>query len=74
MPSSSQNHSFSNSDWSSSNDHEKMLFDEMEQKVVMFFQCAFNDLNYEDNNDNEDEGTRKFVDLVAGVLDVFAMM
>ncbi len=46
----------------------------MEQKVVMFFQCAFNDLNYEDNNDNEDEGTRKFVDLVAGVLDVFAMM
>jgi hypothetical protein len=74
MPSLSWDHSFSNSDWSSSNDHEKMLFDEMEQKVVMFFQCAFNNLNYEDNNDNENEGTRKFVDLVVGVLDVFTVM
>jgi hypothetical protein len=56
MPSSSWDHSFSNSDRSFANDHEKMLFDEMEQNVVMFFQCAFNDLNYEDNNDNENEG------------------
>jgi hypothetical protein len=56
MPSSSWDHSFSNSDPSFANDHEKMLFDEMEQNVVMFFQCAFNDLNYEDNNDNENEG------------------
>jgi hypothetical protein len=37
MSSSSRDHSFSNSDWSSANDHEKMLFDEMEQKVVMVF-------------------------------------
>lgn len=33
-----------------------MLFDEMESCDV--FSCAFNDLNYEDNNDNEDEGPR----------------
>jgi hypothetical protein len=33
----------------------------MRWKVVMFFQCAFNDFNYEDNNDNEDEGPRNLV-------------
>lgn len=36
--------------------------DEMVQKVVMFFQCAFNVLNFEDVlNDHEDERTREFM-------------
>jgi hypothetical protein len=60
MSSSSSSHDSSSSD-------EEMLFDEMDQEVVMFFQCVFNALNSEDLlNDHEDEGIREFVDWVAG--------
>ncbi len=59
--------SFSN-EWTSSSSNEEMLFNEMDQEVVMFFQCAFDVLNFEDLlNDHEDEGTKKFVDQVAKV-------
>jgi hypothetical protein len=47
---------FQASEWTSSSDDE-MLFDEMEQEVIMFFQCAFNAFNFEDLlNDHEDRG------------------
>jgi hypothetical protein len=60
--------SSSSSSHDSSSSHEEMLFDEMDQEVVMFFQCVFNALNFEDLlNDHEDEGTREFVDWVARV-------
>ncbi len=39
MSSSSSNHDYSSSD-------DEMLFDERNQEVVMFFQCAFNAFNY----------------------------
>jgi hypothetical protein len=59
-----------------------MLFDEMDQEVVMFFQYVFNALNFEDLlNDHEDEGigefvdwTGEFIDWVARVQDVLATM
>jgi hypothetical protein len=45
-----------------------MLFDEMDQEVVMFFQCVFNTLNSKDLlNDHEDEGIGEFVDWMARV-------
>jgi hypothetical protein len=57
---------FSSSSHDSSSSDEEMLFDEMDQEVVMFFQCACNVLNFEDLlNDHEDEGFREFVDRVA---------
>jgi hypothetical protein len=47
---------------------EEILFDKMDQEVVMFFQCAFNALNSKDLlNDHEDEGTGEFIDQVLGV-------
>jgi hypothetical protein len=61
-PSNSSNDS-SSSEWTSSSSDEEMLFDEMNQKVVMFFQCVFNVLNFKNLlNDHEDEGTENFVD------------
>lgn len=34
-----------------------MLLDELNQKIVLFFQCAFNAFNLEDlTNSDEDEG------------------
>jgi hypothetical protein len=43
-------------EWTFSSD-EEMLFDEMDQEVIMFFQCAFNAFNFEDLlNDHEDRG------------------
>jgi hypothetical protein len=57
MSSSSSSHDSSSSEWTSSSSDEEILFNEMDQEVVMFFQCAFNVLNSEDLNDNEDEGT-----------------
>jgi hypothetical protein len=54
---------------------EGMLFDEMDQKVVMFLQCAFNVLNFEDLlNDHEDEGFREFIDRMVGIQNVLATM
>jgi hypothetical protein len=48
---------FTSSSHDSSSSDEEMLFDEMDQEVVMFFQCVFNALNFEDLlNDHEDEG------------------
>jgi hypothetical protein len=68
MSSSSSSHDSSLSD-------EEMLFDEMDQEVVMFFQCVFNAFNSEDLlNDHDDEGTGEFVDWVARVEDVLATM
>jgi hypothetical protein len=61
MSSSSSSHDSSSSEWTSSSD-EEMLFEEMDQKVVMYFQCVFNVLNFKNLlNDHEDEGTKKFV-------------
>jgi hypothetical protein len=43
----------------SSSSDEEMLFNEMDQEVVMFFQSAFNVPNSENLlNDHEDEGTK----------------
>ncbi len=68
MSSSSSSHDSSSSEWTSSSNDEEILFDEMDQEVVMFFQCAFNALNPKDLiNDHEDEGTREFIDQVVGV-------
>jgi hypothetical protein len=52
------NHDSSNCDWKSSSSGEEM-FDEMNQNVRMFFQCAFIVFNFEEvPNDNEDEGIK----------------
>jgi hypothetical protein len=46
------------SEWTSSSD-EEMLFDEMDQEITMFFQCAFNAFNFEDLlNYHEDKGLK----------------
>jgi len=59
----------------SSSSDEKMLFNEMDQEIIMFFQCAFDVLNSEDLlNDHEDEGTKKFVDQVARVRNALGTM
>jgi hypothetical protein len=45
-----------------------ILFDEMDQEVVMFFQCAFIVFNFKYIfNDNEDEENGQFVDLAMEV-------
>jgi hypothetical protein len=45
-----------------------ILFDKMDQGVVMFFQCAFIVFNFKYIfNDNEDEGNGQFFDLAMGV-------
>jgi hypothetical protein len=63
MLSSSSSHDSSSSAWTFSSSDKEMLFDEMDQKVVMFFQRAFNVLNSKNLlNDHEDEGSREFVD------------
>jgi len=52
-----------------------MLFDEMDQKIVMNFQCVFNVLNFKNLlNDHEDEGTKNFVDRAMWVQNVLAMI
>jgi hypothetical protein len=67
--------SSSNSSHDSSSSDEEMLFDEMDQKVVMFFQCIFNVLNFKNLiTDHEDEWTKKFVDQAMWVEEVLAMM
>jgi hypothetical protein len=60
MSTSSSSHDSSSNEWTSSSSDEEMLFDEMDQElVVMFFQCVFNVPNCEDFlNDHEDEGPR----------------
>jgi len=74
MSSSSSSRDSFSSEWTSSSD-EKMLFNEMDQKVVMFFQCVFIVL-YVKNllNDHEDERTKIFIDQAMWVPNVFAMM
>jgi hypothetical protein len=68
MSSSSSSHDSSSSEWTSFSSDEEMLFDEMDQEVVMFFQCVFNTLNPKDLlNDHEDEGIGEFVDWMARV-------
>jgi hypothetical protein len=58
MLSSNSCHDFSSSD-------EKMLFDEMDQDVVMFFQCVFYFFNSKGLlNDHKDERTRESIDLI----------
>ncbi len=43
----------------------------MDDKIYLFFQYAFNAFNLEDlANNDEDERTRQFVDMVIGVQDV----
>jgi hypothetical protein len=75
MSTSSSSHDPSSNEWTSSSSDEKMLFDEMDQEVVMFFQCAFNVPNSEDLlNDHEDEGTKGLVDWVVRVQDALATM
>ncbi len=60
--------SSSNSSHDSSSSDEEMLFDEMDQKVVMFFQCAFIVFDFKYIfNDNEDEENGQFVDLAMEV-------
>jgi hypothetical protein len=71
ISSSRSNHDSSNNDWSSSSSDGKTLFDEMDDKIYLFFQYAFNAFNLEDlANNDEDERTRQFVDMVIGVQDV----
>jgi hypothetical protein len=75
MSSSRFSYDFFSNEWTSSSSDEEMLFNEMDQKVVMFFQCAFDVLNFEDLlNDHEDEGTKKFVDQVAKVQNALGTM
>ncbi len=59
MSSSSLSPNSSKSDWKSSTSDEKMLLDEMNQKIVLFFQCVFNAFNLENSiNSDEDEWTK----------------
>ncbi len=59
MSSSSLSLDSSNIDWKSSPSDEKMLLDEMNQKIVLFFQYVFNAFNLEDSTkSDEDEGTK----------------
>jgi len=52
-----------------------MLLDELNQKIVLFFQYAFNAFNLEDpTNSDEDEGTRQFVDFVVKDQNALATM
>jgi hypothetical protein len=52
-----------------------MLLDELNQKIVLFFQCTFNAFNLKDpTNSDEDEGTRQFVDLVVKDRNALATM
>jgi hypothetical protein len=75
MSSSSSSHDSSSSEWTSSSSDEEMLFDEMKQKFVMFFQCVFNVLNFKNLlNDHEDERIKNFVDRAMWVPNVLAMM
>jgi hypothetical protein len=76
MSSSSSSHDSSSSEWTSSSSDEEMLFDEMNQKFVMLFQCVFNVLNFFKNllNDHENERIKKFVDRATWVQNVLAMM
>jgi len=75
MSSSSSSHDSSSSEWTSSSSDEETLFDEMNQKFVMFFQCVFNVLNFKNLlNDHEDERIKKFVDRAMWVQNVLAMM
>jgi hypothetical protein len=54
--------SFSSSNHGSSSSVEEM-FDEMDQEIVMFIQCAFNLLNFDKLFHNKQhEGTRQSID------------
>lgn len=75
MSSSSSSHDSSSIEWTSSSSDEETLFDEMNQKFVMFFQCVSNVLNFKNLlNDHEDERIKKFVDRAMWVQNVLAMM
>jgi hypothetical protein len=48
MSSSSSIHNSSNSDWRFSSNDDEMLFHEMDQEIVLLFQCVLNVFNLED--------------------------